>query len=364
VNVAAGAGPTPLHVEGHAYLSGPYKDAPLSLAIITPAVAGPFDLGAVLVRSALYVDPESARIHAVSDPLPQIIEGIPLDIRSIDLRMARPEFTRNPISCDPMAIDAKASSPFGALATLRSPFQVGGCPQFPFKPKLSLKLKGGTKRASHPKLIATLKAKPGEANIAVAQVKLPPSAFLDQAHIRTICTRVQFAADACPKGSIYGTATAITPLLDDPISGNVYLRSSNHKLPDLVVALKGPASLPIEIDLSARPTRSKALFETPSKPSPTPPYRSSTSSSSEASEGSSSTPATSALTPIRPKSTSTGRTARCSTLRRWSRAIARARDARGAASPTDIAVSTPVSAASSRPTTARRWLISRRAHDA
>jgi hypothetical protein len=252
VNVAAGAGPTPLHVEGHAYLAGPYKGAPLSLAIITPAVAGPFDLGAVLVRTALHVDPESAQIHALSDPLPTILEGIPLDIRSIDLRMARPEFTRNPTSCDPMAIDAKASTPFGALASLRSPFQVGGCPQLPFKPKLSLRLKGGTKRASHPKLIATLKAKPGEAGIAAASVQLPKSAFLDQAHIRTICTRVQYAADACPRGSIYGKASAISPLLDYPIEGNVYLRSSNHKLPDLLVALKGPDRQPIEIDLAGK----------------------------------------------------------------------------------------------------------------
>jgi hypothetical protein len=119
----------------------------------------------------------------------------------------------------------------------------------PFKPKLSLKLKGATKRTGHPKLIANLKAKPGEANVAKAQVKLPPSAFLDQAHIRTVCTRVQFAADACPSGSIYGKAEASTPLLAYPLSGNVYLRSSNHKLPDLVVALKGPDYQPIEIDL-------------------------------------------------------------------------------------------------------------------
>lgn len=249
VNVSAGAGPTPFWTSGHAYLAGPYKGAPLSLAAIVPAVAGPFDLGAVVSRVALHVEPESAQIHAVSDPLPQIIEGIPLDVRSVAIEMGRPNFTLNPTSCDPMSITGSVLSSLGNRAALSNPFQVGGCPQLPFKPKLSLKLKGGTKRASHPKLIATLKAKPGEANIAEAQVKLPPSAFLDQAHIRTVCTRVQFAADACPKGSVYGKAQAITPLLDEPLSGNVYLRSSNHKLPDLVVALKGPASLPIEIDL-------------------------------------------------------------------------------------------------------------------
>lgn len=252
VDVAAGAGPTPFNTQGTAYLAGPYKGAPVSMAVITPAIAGPFDLGTVVVRVALYVDPDTARIHAVSDPLPTILDGIPLDVRSIAVKLDKPDFTLNPTSCDPMKITGSALSTLGQSAALANPFQVGGCPQLPFKPKLSLKLKGGTKRASHPKLIATLKAKPGEANVASAQVKLPPSAFLDQAHIRTVCTRVQFAADSCPKGSIYGTASAVTPLLSDPLSGNVYLRSSNHKLPDLVVALKGPASLPIEIDLDGK----------------------------------------------------------------------------------------------------------------
>jgi hypothetical protein len=252
VDVAAGAGPVPIHAQGTVYLAGPYKGAPLSLAIVTPAIAGPFDLGAVVVRTALYVDPDTAQGRAVSDPLPTILDGIPLDLRSVAVNLGRPTFTLNPTSCDKFAVTGTATSSLGFLANLTSPFQVGGCKQLPFKPKLSLKLRGGTKRASHPKLIATLKAKPGEANIASAEVKLPPSAFLDQAHIRTVCTRVQFAADQCPQGSIYGTATAVTPLLSDPLSGNVYLRSSNHKLPDLAVALKGPASLPIEIDLDGK----------------------------------------------------------------------------------------------------------------
>jgi hypothetical protein len=166
--------------------------------------------------------------------------------------MTRPNFTLNPTSCDPMMITGTAISALGQSAALKSPFQVGGCPALPFKPKLGLRLKGGTKRADHPALIATLTAKPGEANVASASVALPRSAFLDQAHIRTICTRVQFAANACPKGSIYGQATATTPLLDYPLTGPVYLRSSNNKLPDLVVALKGPASQPVEIDLAGR----------------------------------------------------------------------------------------------------------------
>jgi hypothetical protein len=252
VDVAAGSGPTPFHTEGTAYLAGPYKGAPLSMAIITPAVAGPFDLGAVVVRTALYVDSVTAQGKAVSDPLPQIIEGIPLDVRSVEVKLDRNQFTLNPTSCEPMKISGSATSAFGGTTGLSSPFQVGGCKGLDFGPKLSLRLKGGTKRTSHPKLIAVLKAKDGEANISKAQVKLPPSAFLDQAHIKTICTRVQFAADQCPAGSIYGKASVKTPLFGDPLTGNVYLRSSSHNLPDLVLDLRGPASQPIKIEVSGK----------------------------------------------------------------------------------------------------------------
>ena len=117
VDVGAGAGPTPLNVSGHAYLAGPYKGAPLSLAIITPAVAGPFDLGTVVVSTALYVNPETAQIHAVSDPIPTILEGIPLDVRSITLKMSRPNFTLNPTDCEPLA-SGSADSIFNSASTI------------------------------------------------------------------------------------------------------------------------------------------------------------------------------------------------------------------------------------------------------
>ncbi len=241
VTVGAGAGITPLYVGGHAYLAGPYKGAPLSLAIITPAVAGPFDLGAVVVRTALYVDPETAQGHAVSDPVPSIIQGVPLDIRSIAVRLDRPSFTLNPTSCDPMQITGAAPTLPGQSAALTSPFQVGGCSALKFAPKIAISLKGGTKRHRFPALKAVVTYPQGGAyaNIASAQVTLPHSAFLEQGHIGTVCTRVQFAANACPKASIYGKAKAITPLLDQPLEGPVYLRSSSHELPDLVAALNG-----------------------------------------------------------------------------------------------------------------------------
>jgi hypothetical protein len=241
VTVGAGAGITPFYATGHAYLAGPYKGAPLSLAVITPAVAGPFDLGAVVVRTALYVDPETAQIHAVSDPLPQIIQGVPLDVRSIALNLARPSFSLNPTSCDPMQVSGSVISALGASAALSNPFQVGGCKALKFAPKLSLSLKGGTKRGRHPALKAVVTYPKGGAyaNIASAQVTLPRGEFIENSHFKTICTRVQFAAHACPKGSIYGRAKAFTPLLDKPLSGPVYLRSSSHELPDLVVDLNG-----------------------------------------------------------------------------------------------------------------------------
>ncbi len=240
VNVGAGAGPDPYYVKGTAYLTGPYKGAPLSIAVITPALAGPFDLGTVVVRAALYINPETAQIHAVSDPLPQILDGIPLDLRSIALSMDRPEFTLNPTSCDPMTLSGDATSLLGQSAALSDPFQVGGCAALPFAPKLALSLKGATKRTGNPALTATLTAKPGEANIAAAQVTLPPSELLDNAHIKTVCTKVQFAANQCPAASVYGHATAITPLLSEPLQGPVYLGTGyGHELPDLLADLGG-----------------------------------------------------------------------------------------------------------------------------
>jgi hypothetical protein len=237
---------------GKAYLAGPYKGAPFSLAIVTPALAGPFDLGNVVVRNALYVNPETVQITAKSDPIPTILQGIPLDVRDIRVNVDRPGFTLNPTNCEPMAITAQVTGASGAVANLSNRFQVGECAALGFKPKLKIQLHGGTRRAAYQRLTATVTAKPGEANIARAAVTLPHSEFLAQEHIRTVCTRVQFAADNCPKGSIYGKARAVTPLLDEPLEGPVYLRSSDNPLPDLVVALKGPESQPIEVELAGR----------------------------------------------------------------------------------------------------------------
>jgi hypothetical protein len=252
VYAQAGAGPAPYNAPGKVYLTGPYKGAPLSLAIVTPAVAGPFDLGTIVVRTALNIDPMTAQVTAVSDPIPTILQGIPLDIRSVSIRLDKPQFALNPTSCDPGTVGGSLLSTAGNTAALSSHFQLAECGQLKFKPSLSLSLKGGTRRGSYPALTAVLRTRPGDANIAATSVALPHSEFLAQNHIRTVCTRVQFAAGTCPAGSIYGKVTVQTPLLDAPLTGPVYLRSSSHKLPDLVLDLHGPASQPIHLEAASR----------------------------------------------------------------------------------------------------------------
>jgi hypothetical protein len=245
--VGAGVGPALTYVPGKVYLAGPYNGAALSTVAITAAKVGPFDLGAVVVRQALRVDPDSAEVTlAPGDPLPRIIDGLPVHLRDIRAYVERPDFTLNPTSCKPTVTAATLFGSGFATASATAPFQAADCASLAFKPKLAITLKGGTKRGSHPALRAVVTyPKAPYANIARAQVTLPHSEFLEQSHIKTICTRVQFAQGAvpgekCPPGSVYGRASAITPLLDEAVSGPVFLRSSSNPLPDLVAALHSP----------------------------------------------------------------------------------------------------------------------------
>ncbi len=261
VSAGAGSGPNPFYAAGKVYLAGPYKGASLSLATIVPAVAGPFDLGNQVVRVALNVDPETAQITAISDPIPQIIDGVPLRLRDLRVKIDKANFALNPTDCTASEVQAKVTGNGGAVANLSNRFQVGGCENLGFKPKLDIHLRGGTKRGDHPGLKATLKARPGDANIAGAVVTLPHSAFLDQAHIRTICTRTQFAANQCPAGSIYGHAVATSPLIDGSLSGPVYLRSSEHLLPDLVVDLNGQVHITLASRIDSAKGGLRSSFE-------------------------------------------------------------------------------------------------------
>ena len=242
VHVGAGAGPAPFYVSGHAYLAGPYKGAPLSLEIITPAVAGPYDLGTVAVRTALQVDPLTTQVHAVSDPIPHILQGIPLDVRSISLELGRNQFTLNPTSCAQKAIFGSTGSVLGDSVSLQAPFQVGECKGLAFAPKLSITLKGSTKHAGHPalKAVVTYPNGGGYANIARVQVNLPHSEFIDQGNLNKTCTRPVLLEGKCPGSTIYGTAKAWSPLLAAPLEGPVYLVGGfGYKLPALVAELNG-----------------------------------------------------------------------------------------------------------------------------
>jgi hypothetical protein len=247
----SGTGDNPLKLGGNVYLAGPYKGAPISLVVTTPAVAGPFDLGVVVVRVALDVNPETAQVNAVSDVIPDVFGGVKLDLRSIDLNINRKQFMLNPTNCAKQATtgaikgggaDPTNPATFSSYA-VNDPFQASKCKKLGFKPKLKVKLFGPTTRAKNPRLKAVLTARKKDANIARTALTMPHSLFLDQSHIGTVCTRPQLAAHNCPKASVYGKGWAKSPLLAKPLKGKVFLVSSNHKLPDLLVDLRGQVEI-------------------------------------------------------------------------------------------------------------------------
>jgi hypothetical protein len=253
----AGVGPSLTYAPGKVYLAGPYHGAPISFVAITAGVVGPFDIGNVVVRQALRVNPETGEVFVDatgSDPIPHIVEGFPVDLRDIRVYVDRPQFVLNPTNCSKTST---ASTVLGAglnfaseaddnPLTVTSPFQAADCAQLPFEPKLTLRLRGGTNRGAHPALIAHLQMHGfGEAGVAKSQVTLPHSEFIENSHFKTICTRVQFNAgggngEQCPADSIYGHASASTPILSEPVEGPVFLRSNpERELPDVVAALHG-----------------------------------------------------------------------------------------------------------------------------
>ncbi len=266
--IAAGPGSNPITVPQPGrpptavYLAGPYKGAPYSLVVSVPAQAGPFDLGTVVVRNALLVDPTTTQVTAVSDPLPQILGGIPVTYRDIEVSVDRSGFIQNPTSCNPTTIESTITSGQGAVAHPSSRYQLADCANLRFAPKLAMRFIGKTTRSSHPRLQATVAMPKSGANIAKAVVLMPKTELLENAHIRTICTRDQWAADSCPKGAIYGKAKAWTPLLDKPLQGNVYLRSNGgaRELPDLVADLKGQIDIELVGYIDAVNARLRARF--------------------------------------------------------------------------------------------------------
>jgi hypothetical protein len=255
-----GVGSALAYAPGNLYLAGPYRGSSLSVVAINSALVGPFDLGTVIMRSAVRINPETtqASIDATgTDPLPHIVDGIPIHLRDIRVYVDRPGFTVNPTSCERFTVSSAmngAGLRFGdisddTLATTATPYQAFDCRSLGFEPQISLRQKGWSRRGAYPSLRVVVRPRPGDANIASAQVTLPPSIFLEQSRIKKICTGAQFAAKACPPGSIYGHVRAFTPLLEEPMEGPAYLRSSSHTLPDLVFALRGHG---VEVNVAGR----------------------------------------------------------------------------------------------------------------
>jgi hypothetical protein len=251
--ILAGTGGSPLKIEGKVFLSGPYKGAPLSAVVITPAVAGPFDLGNVIVHAPLALNPESGQIET-SAQIPDVFGGAKLDLRSILVNLNAKEFTLNGTNCNKNAttgsIAGGGADPTNPAAWSQVPVSVPsqnqGCEALDFTPRLKVRLSGQTRRAGHPKLKATLTTTEGQANLALASVALPHAIFLDQASLGTVCTRPQFAAGQCPSKSRYGYARAWSPLVSKPLEGPVYLRSSNNTLPDMVADLQGQVDIVLD----------------------------------------------------------------------------------------------------------------------
>jgi hypothetical protein len=237
VDIAAGAGSLPIHLPGGVYLAGPYRGAPFSLQVPTPAVAGPFDLGVVSIRIAMHVDPRTARIQVVSDAFPTILAGIPLDIRSVAINLDRPGFIRNPTSCKETAIDGSVVTVLGRAVPISDRFQVGDCAALPFKPKLALRLSGGLGRQGHPALRAILRTDPDGASVSRAGVTLPAGELLDLRHLGDLCPR-EAAADRCPTGSRLGSVRLVSPVLSTPLEGVIHLRVPSRRLPDLTAEVR------------------------------------------------------------------------------------------------------------------------------
>jgi hypothetical protein len=260
--VGSGAGSHPLFLSGQVYLTGPYKGGAYGLATVVQAVAGPYNLGTVVVRQALDINPTDAHVTAVSDPFPTILDGVPLRIKTINLNLNRPDFIINPTSCQPFDISATVIAVGGSTSSVASPFQVGSCAELPFNPKLGIALsgKGQTKTGRHPTLTATLTApSSGQANLKTAKVTLPLSLALDPRNTQVVCSVADAAAIACPSNTIVGTASAISPLLPDPLSGNVYIVQGIRTnaqgqqiktLPSLLIPLRGDIALNLQAQTS------------------------------------------------------------------------------------------------------------------
>jgi hypothetical protein len=245
-NVAAGPGSHPFNAVGKMYLAGPFKGAPLSVVAITPALAGPYDYGTVVVRVALHIDPQTAQVFAASDTVPSIIGGVPIRMRSIQVNIDRPNFAINPTNCSPLTVDSQGIGDQGTVSDFSSYFQVVNCTTMPFKPKMTMSILGGRKsdhRAVNPALQVDLNTRPGDSNIQSLSVTLPNAFEIDQRHLGNICSEKELAESQCAGRTPIGMGMTTTPLLDQPLSGPVYAVSGSGGLPRLAFILDGQVDL-------------------------------------------------------------------------------------------------------------------------
>jgi hypothetical protein len=242
VQTGAGVGPDPYFVSGKAYLTGPYNGGPFGLAIEVPAVAGPFNLGTVVVRVSLRINSQTGQVTAVSDPLPSILDGIPLQVRRVNVALDRPGFTFNPTSCAVMQVAGSLSSTAGSTANVSNRFQAGGCGELPFKPVFAVSMQAKASKQNGASLSVTLTSAQGQANIGKVTVSLPKQLPSRLTTIQQACPEATYDANpaSCPAGSDIGTAIARTPVLASPLVGPAYLVShGGAAFPNLVLILQG-----------------------------------------------------------------------------------------------------------------------------
>jgi len=239
----AGPGPDPFPETGRVYLTGPYKGAPFGLSVVTPAVAGPFNLGNVIVRSAISINPYTAAVTVTSDPLPQFLDGVQLRLREVSVNVDRSGFMFNPTSCSAQRVSTTLSALQGASAQVSSPFGLGGCTSLPFKPTFTASTQAHTSKTEGASLDVKVSYPPGTyANIAKTLTELPTALPSRLTTLQKACLSAVFEANpaACPEGSVVGYATAHTPLLNVPLNGPAYLIShGGAAFPDLEIVLQG-----------------------------------------------------------------------------------------------------------------------------
>lgn len=250
--VAAGPGATPFYItDGRVYLTQPYKGGAFGLSIVVHAKAGPLDLGDVVVRAAIRVDRTTAALRVVTDPLPTILAGIPLQLRLADVTIDRPHFTFNPTSCSPMRSTARITSVDGTVATRTSRFKATGCDALRFAPRIAFRVgsRGHTGNGAVTPLTATVTMPKGDANLRSVSVVLPRIFNARLRAVNAACTLPQFRSGHCSSAAKVGSATAVTPLLRDPLRGVAYfVKNPKRALPDLVVALRGQ----VDVDLTGK----------------------------------------------------------------------------------------------------------------